>query len=225
MVREIEASGGQAVALIADVLSPLDLRDALTLVRARWGEVDILVNAAGGHVSGALTSPTQSFFDIPAQDLRDVIDLNLMGTILPTQVFGASMVAADPGRPSASIINISSMSADRALTRVVGYGAAKAGVENFTRWAATELARQPRPVRVNAPSPGFFVAETNRSLLVGDDGPTARGHQILSRTPAARFGEPAELVGAAVWLASTHSSFVTGTVIPVDGGFSASSGV
>lgn len=225
VVREIEESGGEAVALIADVLSREDLVDALNLVRKLWGEVDILVNAAGGHVAEAITSESLSFFDLPAEAIRSVVELNLLGTILPTQIFGESMAKSTTSADSGSVINFSSMSADRALSRVVGYGAAKAGVENFTRWAASSLANQDRPIRVNAIAPGFFVAETNKSLLVDDSGPTERGRQILSRTPMGRFGGPTELVGVAVWLASADSAFVTGVVVPVDGGFSAFSGV
>jgi NAD(P)-dependent dehydrogenase (short-subunit alcohol dehydrogenase family) len=225
VVREIEASGGEAVALIADVLKREDLLKSLETLRQLWGEVDVLVNAAGGHVKDAITSESLSFFEIPTEALRSVVDLNLIGTILPTQIFGASMALSADSSGSASIINFSSMSADRALSRVVGYGAAKAGVENFTRWAASELASLKRPIRVNAIAPGFFVAETNKSLLVDESGPTERGRQILLHTPMGRFGAPNELVGIALWLASDDSAFVTGAVVPVDGGFSASSGI
>lgn len=225
VVNKIRAAGGIAMPLIADVLSSGDLRDAVAAIEEPWGHVDILVNAAGGHVEQALTTPDRSFFELPEEALRAVIDLNLLGTILPAQIFGASMVAAAPDRPSGSIINISSMSADRAMTRVIGYGAAKAGVDNFTRWLAVELAGLPRSVRVNAIAPGFFIADTNRALLVVDGVPTERGKSIIERTPAGRFGSPKELVGTALWLASVQSSFVTGIVVAVDGGFSAFSGV
>lgn len=225
VVREIEAAGGSAVALIADVLSREDLEKSLAVIRQLWGEVDVLVNAAGGHVTEATTSDSRSFFELSAAAIRSVVDLNLLGTIIPTQIFGASMALSTQSVDSGSIINFSSMSADRALSRVVGYGAAKAGVENFTRWAAYELAHQARPIRVNAIAPGFFVAETNKSLLVDESGPTERGRQILLRTPMGRFGAPTELVGLAMWLASADSAFVTGVVVPVDGGFSAFSGI
>lgn len=224
-VGRIIAAGGEAIALIGDVLRVDELQSAKSLIHDTWGDIDILVNAAGGHVQEALTTADRSFFDLPEEALQAVIDLNLMGTILPSQVFGASMADASPDRASGSIINISSMAAERAITRVVGYGAAKAGINNFTLWAACELARGARPIRVNAVAPGFFVAETNKTLLMDDAGPTERGHTIISRTPAGRFGDPRELVGAVVWLASKESSFVTGTIIPVDGGFSAFSGV
>src|SRR4029077_3115845 len=182
----------------------------------RWGRIDILVNAAGGNLPAA-TVGELSFFDLPTAALDDVIRLNFHGTVVPCQVFGAVIGGG-------SIVNVSSMAAHRALTRVVGYGAAKAAVENLTRWLAVELA--PRGVRVNAVAPGFFVGEQNRALLLDDAGEaTARGKRILALTPARRFGEPHELAGTVIWLCSAAASFVTGVVIPVDGGFDAFGGV
>jgi NAD(P)-dependent dehydrogenase (short-subunit alcohol dehydrogenase family) len=204
------------LALPADVLD----RDQLVAARARllerWGRVDVLVNAAGGNVPGATLSPDDGVFDMPEAAFREVVDLNLVGTLLPSQVFGAVMERG-------SIVNVSSMAADRAISRVVGYAAAKAAVENLTRWLAVELAPA---VRVNAIAPGFFVGEQNRRLLLDEhDEPTERGRTIIEHTPAGRFGEADELVGTVLWLCGPGASFVTGTVVPVDGGFSASSGV
>jgi NAD(P)-dependent dehydrogenase (short-subunit alcohol dehydrogenase family) len=181
------------------------------------------VNAAGGNVAAA-TVGEKSFFELPADALDEVVRLNFHGTVLPTQIFGAAMLdAVEPVR-SRSIVNISSLAAHRALTRVVGYGAAKAAVENLTRWLAVELAQH--DVRVNAVAPGFFAGEQNRALLFDDSGALSeRGAQIVAATPASRFGEPHELVGTVIWLCSAAASFVTGTVIPVDGGFDAFSGI
>ena len=205
--REI---GGEA--LPGDVLS----RDALEAARERIGRVDILVNAAGGNVPGATLAPEQSVFELREDAFREVVDLNLTGTLLPSQVFGAAMT-------DGAIVNVSSMAADRANTRVIGYAAAKAAVENLTRWLAVELAPA---VRVNAIAPGFFIGEQNRRLLLDEDGElTERGRTIVAHTPAGRFGEADELVATVLWLCGPGASFVTGTVVPVDGGFSAFSGV
>jgi NAD(P)-dependent dehydrogenase (short-subunit alcohol dehydrogenase family) len=215
----LEAAAGAigGFALVADVLDRDQLLAARERLLERWSRVDILVNAAGGNVADATVASGATVFDLPERALRDVLDLNLLGTLLPSQVFGAAMTAGG------SIVNVSSMAADRAISRVVGYGAAKAGVENLTRWLAVELAPA---IRVNAIAPGFFLAEQNRELLLGADGePTERGRAIVERTPARRFGEPHELTSTLVWLGGPGASFVTGVVVPVDGGFSASSGV
>lgn len=224
IVHAIEQEGGEALALIADVLDRATLERARQQVQERWGELHILVNAAGGNNARAMTGPDRSFFDLASTALEDIIDLNLMGTVLPCQVFGSAMAASGG---SACIVNISSLAADRALTRVVGYAAGKAAVENFTRWLAVEMARaHGAAFRVNALAPGFFVAEQNRSLLFAADGtPSERTQAIIAGTPAGRFGSPAELVGPLIWLCSPAAGFVTGAVIVVDGGFSAFSGV
>jgi NAD(P)-dependent dehydrogenase (short-subunit alcohol dehydrogenase family) len=209
-LEELASSVGEsAVALEADVLDATQLERARATVVDRWGRVDILVNAAGGNVPDA-TVGERSFFELPAAALDEVVRLNFQGTVLPCQVFGSVLAGG-------SIVNVSSLAAHRALTRVVGYGAAKAAVENLTRWLAVELA--PQGVRVNAVAPGFFLGEQNRALLLDESGAlTARGERIVAATPAARFGEPHELAGTVIWLCSAAASFVTGAVIPVDGG-------
>ena len=209
--------GDSALVLEADVLHAEQLQHANATVLDRFGRIDILVNAAGGNVPAA-TVGEQSFFELPAAALDEVVRLNFHGTLLPCQIFGAAMTGGG------SIVNISSLAAHRALTRVVGYGAAKAAVENLTRWLAVELA--PHEIRVNAVAPGFFVGEQNRTLLLDEAGAlTERGERIVAATPAGRFGEPHELAGTVVWLCSAAASFVTGTVVPVDGGFDAFGGV
>ena len=190
----------------------------------QFGRIDTLINAAGGNNPGATTSGELRFFDLPEEALRSVLDLNLLGTILPSQVFGRMMAE----RGSGVILNISSMAAFRPLTRVTAYSAAKAGIDNFTAWLAVHLAQEYGPsLRVNAVAPGFFLTEQNRFLLTDRETGelTERGRKILEHTPMGRFGEPAELLGAVLWLLSPLSSFVTGIVLPVDGGFGAYSGV
>jgi len=188
-----------------------------------YGSIDVLVNAAGGNMPGATIPLDKTIFDLNFDDFKKVTDLNLNGTVLPTLVFGKTMSEQKKG----SIINISSMAVSRAITRVVGYSAAKAAIDNFTRWMAVELASKfGSGVRVNAIAPGFLLTEQNRTLLTNPDGSlTDRGNTIISITPFKRFGEPDELVGTIIWLASDASTFVTGTVVPIDGGFSAFSGV
>lgn len=219
----IQAQGGAAFALPADVLDRGSLTAARRTALERTGAIDILINAAGGNVPEATVFGDVDFFGLSQEAFERVVQLNLTGTLLPTQEFGRVMAEKGTG----SIINISSMAAQQPLTRVMGYAAAKAAVDNFTRWLSVELARNYAPgLRVNAIAPGFFIGEQNRALLLNpDDTLTARGRQIVDHTPMARFGEPEELVGTAVWLASRASAFVTGTVIPVDGGFAAYSGV
>ena len=190
---------------------------------ASYGKIDALINAAGGNNAKATTSPEQSFFDLSPEALRSVFDLNVMGTLLPSQIFGKLMAAQGRG----NILNITSMAAVRPLTRVGAYSAAKAAVSNFTLWLAVHLAQECSPnLRVNAIAPGFFVTEQNRFLLTDSTGElTSRGKSILAHTPAGRFGTPEDLLSAVFWLLSPASSFVTGAVIPVDGGFGAYSGV
>jgi NAD(P)-dependent dehydrogenase (short-subunit alcohol dehydrogenase family) len=223
VAASIRAAGGEAVATPADVLDPAQLERVRDDLVGRFGGVDALVNAAGGNVPAAIVPESGTFFDLPVRAMRDVLELNLMGTLLPCQVFGPTLVARGAG----AILNVSSMAASRPLTRVVAYSAAKGAVDNFTRWLAVELARRHGPgLRVNAIAPGFFLGEQNRAMLVGPDGsPTPRGRTILEHTPAGRFGEPDELVAAAIWLCGPGAAFVTGVVVPVDGGFSAFGGV
>lgn len=222
-VKEIEAGGGEAMLLQADVLNTADLEAGRSAVLDRWGQVDILVNAAGGGTANSIVTEEQSYFDLPRNALEEAIDLNLLGTLHPTQILAAPM--ADRGE--GCIVNISSVTAQHPLTKTVGYGAAKAGIEHFTRWLAVEVAQRYGPrVRVNCIAPGFFLAIQNRDILISDDGSlTKRGQDVMDHTPMARFGEPKELVGALVWLCSPSASFTTGAVVTVDGGFTAFSGV
>lgn len=222
-VAEIQQEGGEAIALVADVLDETKLVSAREKIVSEFGPVDILVNAAGGNMKGAVITPDQSIFDLNIDDFDKVNDLNFKGTVLPTLVFSRAMTESGKG----SIINISSMAAQRALTRVMGYAASKAAIDNFTKWLAVEMnSKYGDGIRVNAIAPGFFIGEQNRSLLLNDDDSlTSRGQTIISQTPMKRFGKPEELQGVANWLASQESSFVTGVIIPVDGGFGAFSGV
>lgn len=214
---------GRAARVFGNVLEMESLLQANETIKAEFGAVDILINAAGGNHPSATTRPDLSFFDLPLDALRHVGDLNLLGTILPCQVFGRSMAERGEG----VILNISSMNAFRPLTRIPAYSAAKAAINNFTQWLAVHMAQNYSPrIRVNAIAPGFFVGEQNRRLLLNEDGSlTPRGESILGHTPMGRFGVPDDLFGAVLWLVSPASAFVTGTVIPIDGGFSAFSGV
>lgn len=223
VVDQVARDGGEALAVSADVLEKDALEAARNGIVKAWGRIDILVNGAGGNVAEATLSPGDSIFNLSETAFRRVFDLNLIGSVLPTQVFGKVMAEEKSG----VILNISSMAAARTITRVVGYSAAKASVENFTRWMSTELARAyGEGFRVNAVAPGFFIGEQNRDLLLNEDGSlTERGKTIIEHTPMGRFGEIDELVGTVVWLCSDASKFVTGVVVPVDGGFSAFSGV
>ncbi|MDT0649510.1 SDR family oxidoreductase [Autumnicola edwardsiae] len=222
-VEEIKKFGGEAISLVADVLDKEKLISARDKIEAEFGKVDILVNAAGGNIKGATITPDQSIFDLELDDFDKVNQLNFKGTVLPTLIFSKAMVENKNG----SIINISSLAAQRALTRVMGYAAAKAAVDNFTKWLAVEMAQKYGDgIRVNAIAPGFFIGEQNRDLLLNEAGNlTDRGQTIVNQTPMKRFGEPEELQGVANWLAGEESSFVTGIVVPVDGGFGAFSGV
>ena len=219
----IRAAGGQAMPLPADVLDPSQLESAAAALLDAWGRVDILINAAGGNLPGATVVGDFTFFDLTRAAFDQVMALNLTGSLLPSQVFGQVMVQQGGG----SIVNISSMAAQRPLTRVIGYAAAKAAVDNYTRWLAVELATKYSPrLRVNAIAPGFFLGEQNRGMLLNADGSlTPRGQLIVDHTPMGRFGEPGELVGTAIWLCSDAAAFVTGIVVPVDGGYSAFGGV
>jgi NAD(P)-dependent dehydrogenase (short-subunit alcohol dehydrogenase family) len=222
MVKRLTDDGHDATGVRADVLDAGLLERGRDEILERFGAIDILVNCAGGNVEGATLKDDASPFSMSIDAYRQVLDLNLIGTLLPVQVFGGAM------RNSAgcSIVNVSSMAATRALTRVGGYAAAKAAIESITRSLAVELARRGTGIRVNAVAPGFVLGEQNRALLVAEDGSfTERGATIVARTPLARFGEPEELVSTVVWLASDGARFVTGIVVPVDGGFSAFAGV
>jgi NAD(P)-dependent dehydrogenase (short-subunit alcohol dehydrogenase family) len=215
---------GRAVVFTADVLDAAAMRTAAHEVVREFGRVDCLLNGAGGNHPGATTKPELSFFDLPEDALRFVFDLNMLGTIIPSQVFGRLMAEQKEG----VILNVSSMSAMRPLTRVLGYSAAKAGVNSFTQWLAVHLATEYSPrIRVNAIAPGFFLTEQNRFLLTDKETGdlTARGQSIIAHTPMGRFGEPEDLLGTLLWLLSPASAFVTGVVVPVDGGFSAFGGV
>jgi len=215
--------GHGSIGLACNVLERTSVEAAAQKVMDSFGRVDILINGAGGNRPQATTGAEQSFFDLPAEALRGVFDLNLLGAILPSQVFGKIMA----GQKSGVILNISSMNAFRPLTNIPAYSAAKAGVSNFTQWLAVHMAQEYSPaIRVNAIAPGFFIGDQNRSLLLNDDGSlTQRGQTILAHTPMGRFGVPEDLLGTVLWLVSPAAAFVTGVVVPVDGGFSAYSGV
>jgi NAD(P)-dependent dehydrogenase (short-subunit alcohol dehydrogenase family) len=215
---------GRAMVVVGDALKQETLRDAVRATLDEFGRIDGLINGAGGNNPQATTRPDLSFFDLPEEALRYVFDLNMLGTILPCQVFGRQMAEQGEG----VILNISSMSSYRPMTRVVGYSAAKAGINNFTHWLAVHMAQLYSPrIRVNAVAPGFFITEQNRALLtdIKTGELTDRGRSIIAHTPMGRFGEPGDLIGATLWLMSPASAFVTGVVVPVDGGFSAFSGV
>jgi NAD(P)-dependent dehydrogenase (short-subunit alcohol dehydrogenase family) len=223
MQSQIEAGCGECVPVYADVLRREVLEEARREVEDQFGPVDILINAAGGNHPRATVSADNPFFDLDDDALRFVFDLNIIGTILPCEVFGRGMAERGEG----VILNISSMTAFTPLTRVVAYSAAKAGVSNFTQWLAVHMAQEYSPgVRVNAIAPGFLIGKQNRALLLNeDDTLTERGQTIIDHTPMGRFGNPEDLLGTVLWLLSPASQFVTGIVVPVDGGFSAFSGV
>lgn len=219
IVDEIKAQGGEAMFLVTDVMNEAKVQENCDEIIARYGRIDALLNAAGGNMAGAVIAPEGNFFDLKVDAFRTVLDLNLTGTVIPTQVFLRPMVEAGKG----SIINFSSMAAFRPITRVCGYAAAKAGISNFTAFMANEVATKFTPgIRVNAIAPGFFVTNQNRALLTNPDGSlTARGESVIRQTPFKRFGKPEELCGTIQYLISDASSFVTGTVAVVDGGFNA----
>lgn len=223
LVQKIQNKGGKASSLLADVTSEKALYEAKAQVEKDYGHIDVLINAAGGNMPGAIVTPDQKITDMQIEEVRKVMDLNYMGTLLPTQVFTPLLLASK----KASIINISSMAASRPMTRVVGYASAKAAIDNLTKWLATEFCQKYGPeFRVNAIAPGFFLTEQNRALLTEEDGSlTDRGNQIITHTPMGRFGKPEDLFGSVDFLCSDASNFVTGTIIPIDGGFSAYTGV
>lgn len=217
IVSEINDSGGDSVFYKTDVLNREELEECCDKILKRYGRIDALLNAAGGNMPGATISPEQNFFDLQMNHFQKVVNLNLTGTVLPTQVFLEPMV----DRKEGSIINFTSMAAFRPMTRVAGYAAAKAGISNFTQYMAHEVASKfGEGIRVNAIAPGFFITEQNRSLLTNPDGSyTQRGLAVIRQTPFKRFGNPEELCGTVQYLISDASSFVTGTIAVVDGGF------
>ncbi|MCC3153218.1 SDR family oxidoreductase [Hymenobacter sp. BT770] len=222
-VDAIEATGGEAMAVLADVLDQDQMQAACDKVLSAWGTIDGLVNAAGGNMPGATVGPDQDLFDFSIEQTRGAVDLNLFGTVIPTTVFGRVM--AEKGR--GSIVNVSSLTAQRPLTRVLGYTMAKKAVEAYTQWMAVELGlRYGGALRMNAIAPGVFLTEQNRSLLVNPDGGhTERAHKFIAHTPFQRFGKPEELTGTLIYLLSDASRFVSGETVMVDGGFNAYSGV
>ena len=224
LIDRLELCKGRAIIVYGDVLDPEALEQTIEQVLDEFGRIDCLVNGAGGNSPRATTGPDLSFFDLPPDALRFVFDLNILGTILPSQIFGKHMVEQNEG----VILNVSSMNAFRPLTRIPAYSAAKAGVSNFTQWLAVHMAQEYSPnIRVNAIAPGFFLTEQNRFLLTDEKTGelTERGKTIIDHTPMGRFGCPEDLLGTVLWLLSPASAFVTGVVVPIDGGFSAFSGV
>ncbi len=221
--QELNELGTEAVAIACNVLETASLEAVAQQVLDRWGKVDILINVAGGNVAGANVMPDQHFYDMKIEDWDKVLDLNLNGTVYPCHVFTKVFAAQGYG----CILNISSMAAYDAISRVAGYGAAKTGVSNFTKWLAAEMAmKYGEKIRVNALAPGFFIGKQNRAALLNPDGSlTERSQKVLNKTPMGRFGDINELNGAAQFLCSDAASFITGVVLPVDGGFSSFSGV
>ncbi|MFV5694226.1 SDR family oxidoreductase [Flavobacterium sp. LB3P122] len=221
VVNKIKANGGEAFAVAANVLDKPSLEKVKDLILEKYGRLDILINAAGGNVPGATIAPDSTIFNMQTVDLQKVVDLNIIGTIVPTQVFSEIFANQKQG----VIINISSATAQRPLTRVVGYSASKAAIDNFTKWMAVEMATKfGEGIRVNAIAPGFFIGEQNRALLLEPDGGlTARGKKIIEQTPMRRFGNPEDLGGTLIWLCSDASKFITGIIVNVDGGFGVTS--
>jgi NAD(P)-dependent dehydrogenase (short-subunit alcohol dehydrogenase family) len=219
LIRKVKDAGGEAIFLQTDVTDEVVLKQNAREIAEKYGTIDVLINGAGGNMPGATIGPSNNIFDLKMDDFRKVVDLNLMGTVMPSVVFAEYMVKAKKG----NIVNISSASALRPLTRVAGYGAAKAAVTNFTKYMAGELATKfGEDFRVNALCPGFFITEQNRALLTNADGTYSdRGNTIIAHTPFRRFGNPEDLLGTLHYLVSDASKFVTGTVAIVDGGFDA----
>lgn len=219
LIEKVRLKGGDAIFLVTDVNNKEILEKNKKDILAKYKKIDVLINGAGGNMPGATIGPDQTIFDLDIDEFKTVVDLNLLGTVLPSIVFGSCITDQKKG----SIINISSEAALRPLTRVVGYGASKAAVTNFTKYLAIELATKfGDGLRVNAIAPGFFITEQNRTLLINKDGSyTDRGESIIAHTPFGRFGEPEELLGTIHWLISDASKFVTGTLTVIDGGFDA----
>lgn len=217
IVADIKAAGGECEFVKMDVMNVEAMQKACDYIVDKYGRVDTLLNAAGGNMPGATIAPDQTFFDLAPEQFQTVLNLNLTGTVIPTQIFLKPMVKQGKG----SIINFSSMSAFRPITRVCGYSAAKSGINSFTGWMAQEAARKfGEGIRVNAIAPGFFITEQNRTLLTNPDGSfTPRGEAVIRQTPFSRMGEPEELCGTIHYLMSDAAKFVTGTVAVVDGGF------
>ena len=222
--KEIEKDGGFALPVEANVLEKEAIKEALFYAVESFGKIDALINGAGGNKKEATCAPPTTFFDLPTEAMRWVFDINCLGTILPSQVFGKHFAEKSEG----VIINIASMNAYRPLTNIAAYSSAKAAIVNFTQWLAVYMAQRHSPnIRVNAIAPGFFLTQQNRYLLVDEKTgeQTPRGKLIIDHTPMGRYGEPVDLVGTVIWLLSDAAKFVTGTTVPIDGGFSAFSGV
>ncbi|MEN3322251.1 SDR family NAD(P)-dependent oxidoreductase [Mariniflexile soesokkakense] len=222
-VKRMQSISNKVDGYVCNVVEEKSLQEVAVAIIAKYGRIDVLINAAGGNMPGATVGPAQSFFDINIDDFKKVVDLNLFGSIIPSIIFGKEMVKNKQG----VIINISSMASERAITRVAGYSASKAAIDNFTKWLSVELVlKYGDGLRVNAIAPGFFIGNQNRALLLNEDGSyTDRGNTIIANTPMRRFGDADELHGALHYLCTDASKFVTGITIPVDGGFSAFSGV
>ena len=224
VAKQITADKGQALPVKCNVLDKSSLEETKEKINSEFGAIDVLINGAGGNKKEATTSPDLSFFDLSAEAIRFVFDLNFIGTLLPSQVFGKEMAENSTG----VILNVSSMNAFRPLTKISAYSAAKAAVSNFTQWLAVHVCQNySKDIRVNAIAPGFFLTEQNRFLLTDEKTGelTARGQTIIDHTPMGRFGQPEELIGTVTWLISDAGKFLTGVVVPIDGGFSAFSGV
>lgn len=222
-VEELRADGGEAIGFVGNVLDLESLKSVASQIVEKWGRIDILLNIAGGNTPGGTLAPDADFFDMPVSEWKKVTDLNMNGTVYPSMVFGKIMARQKSG----CIVNVSSMAAYSAITRVPGYSAAKTAVSNFTQWLAAEMAlKYGEGLRVNAIAPGFFIGDQNRAVLVNPDGSlTERSQKVLAKTPMKRFGDISELNGTVQFLCSEAASFITGVVLPVDGGFSSFSGV
>ena len=222
-IGELKETGGEVIGLECNVLDKDSLVSVREMILKKWGSIDILLNIAGGNMPGATLTEDQTIFDMKFEDFRKVNYLNLNGTVFPSMVFGEAMAKQGRG----SIVNITSMAVYAAITRVPGYSTAKAGVEIFTKWMAMEMAMKcGEKIRVNAVAPGFFIGDQNRAILINPDGSlTERSKKVLAKTPMGRFGDITELNGAVQFLCSDEASFITGAVLPIDGGFSSFSGV